>query len=157
SKEIRWIAENLRSRPRRSKLQSRPQKSENRLTSDQSRRGEYARVLDPRHLCRVQSAPLREPVADRAEATAEEDRKGRLERQIHSNRDQHGAADLEHDHSDTHENADHHQRPWHIPANNSHCKGCHEPCLRRRQLPIPKSNAPCFDIRFVKEHEWEIH
>jgi hypothetical protein len=65
------------------------------------------------------AATFAEPVADGAEHSAQKDCERGFKRQIHTDRDQHRTAHLHHDHCQTEEDANHHQRPGHVSADDA--------------------------------------
>ena len=99
----------------------------------------------------VESAPLRHPVSDSAKNSAEENRECRLERQIHTNRHQHRAPHLHHDHGDAEENSYHHQRPGHVAADDADGQGGHQARLRRGELTAAEPE------RGVQQVERPVH
>ena len=117
----------------------RREQAHERLAGDEARGGEDARVLDPRLLRLVVLALRRLLVHEAADEAADEDREGRLERQVHPDREEHRALHLHQDEREAHRDADDHERPGHLAAHDALRDRGHEARLRGRRAPARRS------------------
>ena len=141
----------------REKLHASPDQADNGFAGDESRGGKYTGVFDPGPLGFIEAAFGGEGIADATDDAADENGEGRFKRQIHSDSDQHGTPHLQHDHRNTHEDADYDQGPGHVAADDALREGGHKAGLGRGKFAISKADTAGADVALLEQEKGPVH